>query len=76
MTFMVTEKDCRWIIDLAPNAEKKFPQQTSWKFFSTNQKRILSAMQIRVGSVFNSPFQISLQEKNNAKIFFSFSQLS
>jgi hypothetical protein len=20
---MVTEKDCRWIIDLAPNAEKK-----------------------------------------------------
>jgi hypothetical protein len=61
---------------LRTHAETKFPHQKSWKFFLTSRKRILLAMQIRFGSVFNSPFQISLQEKNNAKIFFSFSQLS
>jgi hypothetical protein len=55
-------------IDCAPHAEKKFPPTWLWKLFSRPcRKRRLRAPRNLIGSVFNSPFQISLQQKNHGK---------
>ena len=43
--------------------------------FSRRSDKKLMATHLKVGSVCNSPFQNSLQEKRTAKILFSFLQL-
>jgi hypothetical protein len=60
------------ITGLANLAEKNF----NWKFLSRRSEKKLMATHLKVGSVFNSPFQNSLQEKKRRKFFFSARQSS
>ena len=55
------------IIDLTPHAEKFLSNGCCGNFFRTLSEKNWRATQELFGSVFNSPFQISLQEKNTYK---------
>jgi hypothetical protein len=70
---MATRKMPMKIIGLAPTLKKNSVNETP-NFFSFRSEKKFMATRVKVGSVFNSPFQNSLQEKRTRKFIFSFLQ--
>ena len=68
---MVTEKDCRWIIDPIPTLRKNSTSEIV-EIFLTSRKRILLAMQIRSEAFLIVLFKFLCKKKRTPKIFFHF----